>query len=467
MRLRLFPLLVLSSCATVVQTTYARDTVMWDGIIAESEHVQLPDERPVVAVAPHHLIDAHEMAGFWSELARVSKPSRIVVIAPDHFYAGAPLSTASPAVSWETVYGALPSSPMTELGLPFADGLFPKEHSVHTHATFIRRFLPDVPFTAITLQWGAPRERLEALAQQLNATLPPDALVVASVDFSHYQPEPWASFHDASAFSTVSGFDLDALFLREVDSPESLFVAMRFAQLRQAKKATRWLHTNSQRRRGVFVHDSTSHQYFTFVRGEVEPKPSVSVILTGETKGLTHHEGWTWRRDVDSGAPSAPSLAALRGQEDRFFMGPEFTLFDTTEEITRTFNGMRLIIRSVELETVSSLPPLEPNSCVVTIARRGSLELNEAERRARALLPNTHVLLGRGFGAAREPEWDEHVLALSLGDWTTPNTKGNVAGITCTPDGVRLTLVPILINAAGPTLDLEALRAQLRPTAVE
>jgi hypothetical protein len=87
----------------------------------------------------------------------------------------------------------------------------------------------------------------------------------------------------------------------------------------------------------------------------------------------------------------------------------------------------------------------------------------EAERRARALLPNTHVLLGRDFGPAREVEWDEHVLALSLGDWSATGTRGEIAGITCTPRDVRLTLMPVMMTNEGPTLDLDALREASRP----
>ena len=124
---------------------------------------------------------------------------------------------------------------------------------------------------------------------------------------------------------------------------------------------------------------------------------------------------------------------------------------------------MTLVVRGVNLEN-ATLPPLEANACVITLAHRGSLPLDEAERRARALLPNTHVLLGRGFGPAREVEWNEHVLALSLGDWSAIGTRGEIAGVTCTPDGVRLTLVPVLMTADGPTLDLEALRKAVRPS---
>ena len=61
----------------------------------------------------------------------------------------------------------------------------------------------------VMLQWATPRAELEALAKRLDALLPSDALVVASVDFSHYQPAPWATFHDESSFSTGSEFVAD------------------------------------------------------------------------------------------------------------------------------------------------------------------------------------------------------------------------------------------------------------------
>jgi AmmeMemoRadiSam system protein B len=96
---------------------------------------------------------------------------------------------------------------------------------VHVHAPFVRRFLPDARFVPVLLRWEAPRASLEQLATTLAAVLPADAVVVASVDFSHYQPEPWASFHDEAAQASVTSGDLDGLFNREVDSPEALYVA--------------------------------------------------------------------------------------------------------------------------------------------------------------------------------------------------------------------------------------------------
>ncbi|MDP2274896.1 MAG: AmmeMemoRadiSam system protein B [Archangium sp.] len=450
---------LLAGCVTTVQGTYPGDRPMWDGIFTHAERIELP-ARPVAVVAPHHLIDASELAGFWSELAK-QKPSVVVVIGPDHHAHGAGV-TVGQGVTYDTVYGPL----RTDAGLaralrsPRRDAAFVGEHALHVHAPFIRRLLPEARFVPVMFQWAVPRAELEALARRLDQLLPPDALVVASVDFSHYQPAPWATFHDESSFSTVSGFDLDALFLREVDSPESLFVAMRFAQLRGAAKATRLLHTNSQRRRSVLITDSTSHQYFTFTAGTPVPRPSASVAITGDvaaSTGLTLHEGWTWHPDHDSGAPKYEGLRNIRGQEDRFFMGPQATLFGLApgQQVRRMQNGLDVLYAAVDL---SQPVPSLAGDCVIVLASGGTAEA------ARALLQQgAHVVVGRGFGPSLPLEHlDGRVLALSLGPFLSGEEgEGQVLGVTCTKEGVRTRTVPIRVTKGLPALDRERLGAEL------
>ena len=461
----LFCFLLLTGCATTVSGTYPGDRVMWDDILAHAEPFHLP-ARPVAVVAPHHLIDASELAGFWSALA-VNAPSVVVVIGPDHYARGVGL-TVGQGVTYDTVYGPLrtDSALAQSLREPRRDDAFVGEHALHVHAPFIRRLLPNARFVPLMVQWATPRSDLEALAQRLNELLPADALVVASVDFSHYQPSPWATFHDESSYSTITAFDLDGLFRREVDSPESLYVAMRFAQLRGAQRATRLLHTNSQRRRSVFVPDSTSHQYFTFTAGPARPVPSASVIITGdvaESTGLTLHEGWTWNPHHDSGAPTNERLRKIRGQEDRFFMGPEATLFHLApgQQVRREVNGLKVLFAGVDLS--GPLPTLT-GDCVVVLASRGSLEAGEAATRAKALLQQgAHVVVGRGFGVSVPVEEVEgRALALSLGPFLTgEDGEGQVLGATCTRDGVRVRTVPVKVTGGVPALDLDRLAEEL------
>ncbi len=451
-------LLLLSACATTVQTTYPGDRSMWDGILSKAEPLSFA-ARPVAVVAPHHLIDAIELATFWTALAP-QHPSVVVVLGPDHYAHGAGI-TVGHAVTYETVYGELRTDAALadELHEPARDAAFVGEHSLHVHASYIRKLLPNARFVPVMLQWATPRAELEALAKRLDALLPADALVVASVDFSHYQPAPWATFHDESSFSTVSGFDLDGLFRREVDSPESLFVAMRFAQLRGAQTATRLFHTNSQRRRSVFVKDSTSHQYFTFTPGRVVPAPSASVLITGDAPGLTFQEGWTWHPGHDTGAQKDERLKNIRGQEDRFFRGPEVVLFSLTpgEQVRRRINGLEVVLAGVDLS--QPLPKIS-GDCVVVLASPGSLDLATARARAREL--PAQVVVGRGFGAELPVEdVNGRVLALSLGPFLSSAPQGRVLGITCTKDSVRWRSVPVKDTGGVPEIDLEKAAREL------
>ena len=450
-------LLLLSSCATTVLGTYPGDRVMWDDIHNHADQIALT-EAPVAVVLPHHLIDGNELAGFWTALAR-NTPPVVVVVAPDHYANGTGVTVAQ-NVTYDTVYGPLRTDPALAKSLPGGrrDSAFIGEHSVHVHAPFIRRALPNVRFVPVILQWGAPRADLEALALQLHQTLPPDALVVASVDFSHYQPSPWATFHDESAYSTVTAFDLDALFLREVDSPESLYVAMRFAQLRGAAKATRVLHTNSQRRRRVLITDSTSHQYFTFTKGEPEPAPSASVLITGDvaaSTGLSFHEGWTWHPTRDIGAPKHEGLKHIRGQEDRFFMGPELTLFSLApgQEVRRRINGLDVLLTSIDPS--KPIPELH-GDCVIALVPGADPSV--------LLGKGAHVAVGRGRGPSVPVEQLEagRVLARSLGPFLgSGDGAAQALGVTCTKSGVRARTVPLQVTDGLPALDLDRLSDEL------
>ena len=404
---------LLSGCVTVVRTTYPGDRRMWDGIFERAEALTLADVKPVAVVLPHHLVDAHELAGAWKDLATLSPPV-VVLLGPDHYLRG-PGITVPGHVTWRTEYGDLPGRALP--GWPSVDSLFVAEHSLHVHSTFVQRLVPGATFMPVALTWGTAREKLEALAQQLHRELPADALVVASVDFSHYQPEPWASFHDEAAFSTVMGFHLEQLFAREVDSPESLFVAMRFAQLRGAQRATRWLHTNSQRRRTPFVRDSTSHQYFTFSAGAPEPRPSINVTLLPFT--------------------ASTDLTHLRGQEDRFLLGSDLLVFSLQpgEEVTREVNGVSVLVTT----DVDAHPSRA--SCVVVFGdarHEVSLAVKSGTSDADDVLTVTgpSLRLTRGFEAL---------------------------GVTCAAGEVRVRRLPLRLRDGAPELDFDAIGAALRP----
>lgn len=439
-----------------VTGTYPNDRRMWDGLVERAEPFVLPG--PVIAaVAPHHLVDGFELAGFWRALS-LQRPPVVVLLAPDHFRRGSGVVGARD-VRWKTVYGDLvPDEPLTaSLAVPMADQLFVGEHAVHVHAPFVRRFLPEARFVAVLLRWEAPRVELEQLAQTLASRFPAGTLFVASVDFSHYQPEPWASFHDEASHAQVTGGELDGLFDREVDSPEALFVALRTAGLRGAARTVRVLHTNSQRRREPMLMDSTSHQYFVTTPGAPAPRPAVTVTLTGAVPpdaGLGVVGPWRWSSTRDAGTPTHAGLASLRGQEDRFFMGADATVFhlEPGARMERVVRGRRLVLLGVDLGQPG--PLALDGACTVVVAHRGALPAQEAAVRARRLVEQgAHAVVGRGFGPLASVErLDGGVWAPSMGSLFGPGPSA-VLGLTCAEDGVRVRELPISLVVGAPRID--------------
>ncbi len=471
--------LLTSGCAgvTVVPGTYPGDTAIWRSLVAKPEALRL-EARPVAAIAPHHLIDGFELGAFWKALGDQGPTPVIAVLGPDHRGRGGGEVTVGEHLRFTTAFGDLEPDAALVAGLrrlaPVGtrDAAFRDEHSIHVHAPFIRRFLPQARVLPVIVRWGTAPATLEALAKALDALLPPDALLVASVDFSHFQPADWASFHDEASWATLAGLEPAALFNREADSPESLFVAMRFAMLREARRVTRVLHTNSQSKRAVFVPDSTSHQYVTFARGEPAPSPSVSVLVTGEvaaSTGLTLRGAWRWRSWEPADVPDEPRLQALRGEEDRFLMGADAYLFrlEPGQRNEARIHGLRVAFAAVGLGEVSDAAATVKDlrgsaDCLFLLAVRGGEPAEAAEQRALALSDaGAQVVVGRGFGAPRPLEYrGDRLVALSLGDFLPEELKdsrGTALGVTWTPTGIRARTMPLILNAGAPRLDVAAL----------
>lgn len=471
----------LLGCATVVPGTYPGDREIWQGLVAGPETLQLPG-RPVAVVAPHHLIDGFELGSFWKAIASIGPVPVIVVVGPDHHAEGGGDMTIGDRLQYQTVFG--PLAPDSELvgqlrdlaPVTTRDAAFVSEHSIHAHGPFIKRNFPDARFVPVIVRWGSAPATLEQLAVALDKVLPADSLVVASVDFSHFQGQPWATFHDEAAWSTISGFDTHALFDREVDSPESLFVAMRFAAMRGAKKATKVLHTNSQTHRSVFVPDSTSHLYVTFTRGEPAPMPTVNVLFTGEVAawtGLRFRDSWRWHSFEPDAVPALPMLAKIRGQEDRFFMGADAFVFrlEPGERVERTINGIHAAFAAVSLSQIadpeSTVRTLKGTAdCLFLLAFRGALPAEPAAAIARALSEaGSDIVVGRGFGAPVPLELrDGRLVALSLGDFLPEgltSSEGTALGVTWSRSEVRARTVPLKLVKSVPHVDLDRLAEAL------
>jgi hypothetical protein len=105
----------------------------------------------------------------------------------------------------------------------------------------------------------------------LATNLPDDALVLASLDFSHYFDKTVADKNDVQTLKTIQNFDYDALPAVDiscpfVDSTSALWTIMRYAELRDQKTVHKIWHDNSADITGdPDMESTTGHLYIEFV----------------------------------------------------------------------------------------------------------------------------------------------------------------------------------------------------------
>jgi AmmeMemoRadiSam system protein B len=444
---------LLSACATSVPGPYPGDPEIWRQLLRPAPAMALP-AKPVVAIAPHDLLDGFELTAFWRGVEAQGCPATIALVGPDHYGRGHDVIVAD-AVRFETELGSLQvdRAASRQLTGERNDRAFLEEHSIFVHAPWVRSLCPASRLVAALVPWRAPATRLERLARELHAALPPDALLVASVDFSHYQSAEWATFHDATAWSTLASLDVGHTANLEADSPGALAVALHFAIGRQALTATRVHHTNAQRKRVADYAHSTSHLYVTFTRGPPTPEPAVTLLLAPDAPELPLRWSWRWHQDTDEAPPAEPRLSGLRGVEDRFFTGADVYLFQLPagERVQRTIRGTQVAIAAI---SASSAPAAELTArlkgdadlLVLLVDGPGPLE-PLADGAA-------EVVLGRQRGPMTPAEYrpNGHLLVSSLGS-LFGSGPASFLGVTWSRHGLRVREAALLKTAAGLRLD--------------
>ncbi len=150
-------------------------------------------------------------AGF-AALGRLGKPEGAVILGTNHTGLGGPLALAEPG-AWETPLGAMPVDPQVtqELAVLWrarpSDLPFAREHSVEVQLPFLQVLFGDIPFVPVVVQrlsWGQAERAGAALASVLASRR---WVLLASTDFTHYEPDPVAREKDGQALRALLALD--------------------------------------------------------------------------------------------------------------------------------------------------------------------------------------------------------------------------------------------------------------------
>ena len=170
-------------------------------------------------IAPHAgYVYSGAVAGEgYAQLAARGQPEWAIILGSNHTGMGQPISIATGG-AWETPLGS--SAIATEIARRLVSGVvrvapeaFSREHSVEVQLPFLQHlFGLDVPFVPICVMLPLIAD-LIALGEAIAAVAKESAgVVIASSDFTHYQPDEIARQIDHKAIDRILALDIEGFY---------------------------------------------------------------------------------------------------------------------------------------------------------------------------------------------------------------------------------------------------------------
>lgn len=197
-------------------------------------------KRVVAGIIPHHLLAADLIADFFHNLSG-EEYQTIILLGPNHFLSGqADLITS--AYDWQTPYGILCCDrrilrelTAADLGLAADETAMAGEHAINSEVAFIKKTFPQAEIVPLILKPTVDAALADKLARALfKISQEKKILVLASVDFSHYQTSVKAQQDDQASIAVMTDFVFDQIYQMAVDSPPTIYTVLKFSRLSQA-----------------------------------------------------------------------------------------------------------------------------------------------------------------------------------------------------------------------------------------
>ena len=190
----------------------------------------------VAGIIPHHLLAADLIAEFFHNLSNKNYDA-IVLIGPNHYNTGSKKIITS-ANNWQTPYGILINneylfnalSYQPEVGVD--EDVMSYEHSIASEVSFIKKIFPNTTILPLILKSSTIASEADFLADKIyQLSKQKNILVLASVDFSHYQTSAVAQEHDQASLDAIIGKQFDLVYELDIDSPPTIYTLLKYSEL--------------------------------------------------------------------------------------------------------------------------------------------------------------------------------------------------------------------------------------------
>lgn len=238
-------------------------------------------------IVPHHLLASNLIANVFYSISS-EKPITVVVISPNHFFAGQGQIISS-LHDWQTPYGILESDKnlikqlQANQLLNIDEPPFEKEHGISNLVAFIKKVLPNARIVPLIVKDTLSLKESEIFADNISKILPEGTLLIASLDFSHYLPSQIADFHDAKSLAVLTNFDYEGINFLDVDSRPSLRIFLKYLDSKGAITFNLLDHSNSAYiLKDENISETTSYITGFFSLGDQNKNEQVTLLAFGD-----------------------------------------------------------------------------------------------------------------------------------------------------------------------------------------
>lgn len=240
-----------------------------------------------VVIVPHFDTFSAKRGELLKYVGGLYRPETTIVVSVDHYNSG-PSDITTADKTWKLNGGNVSSA--SNLVKKLSDsGIAGNDEAAFNNEHGITNVLPDVrdnlsgKVLPIIIKDTTKREAVDKLAGWINSNCN-DCILVASTDFSHYQPNSLAKIHDSYSIQALNNLDADKTWAAETDSPQTLYLAEQIAKSAKTENFHLFYNSNSGELNSSDDVETTSVVlgYYSDKAATDAVAPSTSFVIAGD-----------------------------------------------------------------------------------------------------------------------------------------------------------------------------------------
>ena len=287
--------------------------------ITPNQSPQITSNKISVVIVPHFDLAKESRTKALKEVSSSANYKTVVLVSPDHFEA-AESQIVTTEKDWK-LNNAIIYPDKAKIDTLISSGLIQDQESAFNREHGIANILPDIAnsfsnarIIPIMISQAALSDKITTLNTKLNEICKTDCLLVSSVDFSHYLPGALAEIHDAYSIRALTNLDEAAIVKAEVDSPQSLLLAILWAKAHQTEKFHLEENNNSGKLTDSPDIETTSYVIGWFNNGDTKKITDEATFMFGGDMMFGRYIAYKYKNDA---------TAAVKNLGERLFWGTD------------------------------------------------------------------------------------------------------------------------------------------------